>query len=69
MITNARKYAKTNIDVRITLDGGYTVFGQTVEGFDVLDKISSVETVEGSDGAMSKPKTDIIISSVKIFNA
>lgn len=51
------------------LDGGYTVFGQTVEGFDVLDKISSVETVEGSDGAMSKPKTDIIISSVKIFNA
>lgn len=52
-----------------SLDGGYTVFGQTVEGFDVLDKISSVETVEGSDGAMSKPKTDIIISSVKIFNA
>ena len=51
------------------LDGSYTVFGQTVEGFDVLDKISSVETVEGSDGAMSKPKTDIIISSVKIFNA
>ena len=23
VITNARKYAKTNIDVRITLDGGY----------------------------------------------
>lgn len=52
-----------------SLDGGYTVFGQTVDGFDVLDKISAVETVEGSDGAMSKPKTDIIISSVKIFNA
>ena len=52
-----------------SLDGGYTVFGQTVEGFDVLDKISSVETVEGSDGAMSKPATDIIISSVKIYNA
>lgn len=52
-----------------SLDGGYTVFGQTVEGFDVLDKISSVDTVEGSDGAMSKPATDIIISSVKIYNA
>lgn len=52
-----------------SLDGGYTVFGQTVEGFEVLDKISSVETVMGSDGAMSKPATDIIISSVTIHTA
>ena len=67
-ITDAVKEKYKNGGVPF-LDGGYTVFGQTVEGFDVLDKISSVETVEGSDGAMSKPKTDIIISSVKIFNA
>ena len=26
------------------LDGQYTVFGQTVEGFDVIDKIAAVET-------------------------
>lgn len=26
------------------LDGGYTVFGELVEGFDVLDKIASVKT-------------------------
>ncbi len=26
------------------LDGGYTVFGETLEGFDVIDKIASVET-------------------------
>ena len=26
------------------LDGNYTVFGQTVEGFDVIDKIAAVET-------------------------
>ena len=49
------------------LDGAYTVFGQTVEGFDVLDKITAVEKVEGSDGAVSKPKTDIIIDKVEIF--
>ena len=28
----------------IHLDGQYTIFGQTVEGFDVIDKIASVET-------------------------
>ena len=27
----------------ITLDGEYTVFGEVVEGFDVLDKIAAVE--------------------------
>lgn len=51
------------------LDGGYTVFGQTVEGFDVIDAISAVETEMGSDGAESKPVTDIIISSVTIHIA
>lgn len=25
------------------LDGGYTVFGQVVDGFDVIDSISGVE--------------------------
>jgi len=29
------------------LDGGYTVFGQVVEGFDVIDKIASVKTGPG----------------------
>lgn len=52
-----------------SLDGGYTVFGQTVEGFDVIDAISSVETELGSDGAESKPVDDIIISSVTIKTA
>jgi len=49
------------------LDGGYTVFGQTVEGFEVIDAISKVETELGSDGAESKPVDDIIISSVAIY--
>lgn len=47
-------------------DGGYTVFGQVFSGFEVLDKISSVEVVMGKDGELTKPKTDIIIESVKI---
>ncbi len=51
------------------LDGGYTVFGQTVEGFEVLDAISAVETEMGSDGAESKPVEDVIIESVTIMIA
>ena len=37
-----------------SLDMGYTVFGELVEGFDVLEKISSVQT-----GARDKPLHDI----------
>lgn len=47
-------------------DGGYTVFGQVYEGFDVLDKLSSVEVVASKDGTKTKPKTEIIIETVRI---
>jgi len=29
------------------LNGGYTVFGEVLEGFDVIDKIAAVETGKG----------------------
>ena len=43
------------------LDGTYTVFGEVVEGLDVLDKIVSVSTDQND-----KPLTDIKILKVKI---
>lgn len=43
------------------LDGSYTVFGQVVEGQDIVNAISSAER-EASD----RPKTDIRILSMKI---
>jgi len=43
------------------LDGQYTVFGEVVEGLDILDKIASVEC-----GANDRPKTDVVILSMKI---
>ena len=49
------------------LDGGYTVFGQTVEGFDVIDKITAVEKDYNSGGELSVPKQDIIIDKIEIF--
>lgn len=51
------------------LDGGYTVFGQVVDGFDVIDSISGVEVQENSSGESSQPVKDIIIKSVKVYTA
>lgn len=44
------------------LDGEYTVFGQVVEGMDVVDAIAAVET-DSSD----KPKEDVKIEKINIL--
>ena len=51
------------------LDGGYTVFGQTVDGFDVIDAVSAVEVELNSSGEPSHPVEKIVIESVEIFTA
>ena len=43
------------------LDGDYTVFGETVEGIDVIDKIAGKET-----GPRDRPVNDIKIISIKL---
>lgn len=58
------KYAK--VGGLYQIDGGYTVFGQVFEGFDVIDSISSVEVETNAFGEKSMPVKDIIISSVTI---
>jgi cyclophilin family peptidyl-prolyl cis-trans isomerase len=45
------------------LDGTYTVFGEVIEGMDIVDKIAAVST-DSSD----KPLNDIKIIKVKILN-
>lgn len=46
-----------------TLDGGnYTVFGQVIDGMDVVDKIAAAETDD-----KDKPKTDIKIEKIEII--
>ena len=55
-------YIVENPDSCKHLDGEYTVFGETVSGFDVIDKIASVQ-VDGRDCPLQEVK---IISIVPV---
>ena len=64
------KYAK--VGGLYELDGQNTVFGQVIEGFNVLEAIASVEVVTGNkiddkQGIASKPLDTIVIDTVKII--
>lgn len=43
------------------LDGEYTVFGETIEGIDIIDKIAAVET-----GLRDRPVQDVKIITIKL---
>ena len=45
------------------LDGKHTIFGEVVNGIEVIDTIANVEK-----GAQDKPKTDIVLEKVAIFS-
>lgn len=54
------------------LDGKETVFGQVIDGFDVLEAISECEVVTGNaiddaTGVASKPLDEIVIEKVEII--
>ena len=44
---------------------GYAVFGQVIEGMDVVDKIAKVECVPNQLGERATPKTDVVIKSIR----
>ena len=57
--TNGSQFFIMHVDY--PLPYSYTIFGQVVDGFDVIDKIASVDT----DSA-DKPTTDVVISTVAV---
>ncbi len=59
--TDAQREAYTTVGGTPHLDGTYTVFGEVVEGMDVVAKIETSAT-----GSMDRPKEDIKIISMTI---
>jgi peptidyl-prolyl cis-trans isomerase B (cyclophilin B) len=65
---NGIKYTQAQIDAYINqggtphLDGGYTVYGEVVEGLDVLDKIEEVKTAPSD-----RPIEDVRIIKCSIY--
>lgn len=53
-ISPEKRKAYTTVGGYPSLDGGYTVFGEMIEGFDVLDKIAAVKT-----DRFDRPREDI----------
>ena len=60
--TEEQRQAYTTVGGTPHLDGEYTVFGEVIEGMDVVDKIQQVST-NGSD----RPDDDIVIKKVSII--
>ena len=60
--TEAQRQAYTTVGGTPHLDGQYTVFGEVIEGMDVVDKIQNVTT-----GANDRPVTDVKIISATVI--
>ncbi|MGI6500874.1 MAG: peptidylprolyl isomerase [Anaerostipes sp.] len=50
-----------------SLYGGYTIFGQMYDGYDVLDEIASVKTIS-DDQSEDRPQKDVIIKKITVSN-
>jgi len=54
--TQAQREAYTTVGGYPELDGKYTIFGECISGFDVIDKIAALKTDENN-----RPFTDVVI--------
>ncbi len=59
--TNGSQFFIVHAPETAFLNGGYSIFGQVYEGFDVIDTIADVQT-----NPMDKPLEDVVIESVEV---
>lgn len=50
-----------------SLDGSYTVFGQVIEGLDIVDKIASATVKTDDNGETSRPEDPVKIESIEVL--
>ena len=50
----------------MSLNGQYTVFGQVIDGMDVVDKIAKTPVKENDMGEESSPENPVVIESIEI---
>lgn len=63
IFTEQQRNAYTTVGGYPDLDGKYTIFGECIAGFEVIDKISVLKTDKND-----RPLADVKIISVKILN-
>ncbi len=63
VLSDKQKQLYTTVGGSPWLDKGYTVFGEVVEGLDVIDKIAAVKTAPGD-----RPLQDVYIYKMTIIN-
>ena len=61
VLTEAQKQAYTTVGGTPHLDGQYTVYGEVIEGLDVLDKIAAVKT-----NSFDRPVENVVIEKINI---
>ena len=62
VLTEAQMEAYASVGGTPHLDGQYTVFGEVVEGLDIVDRIQQVETLSGD-----RPKADVVVVKATVL--
>ena len=62
VLTEAQMEVYSSVGGTPHLDGQYTVFGEVVEGLDIVDRIQQVETLSGD-----RPKADVVVVKATIL--
>jgi len=64
--TNGSQFFIVQADMTGRLQKNYTIFGEVIDGMDVVDKIANTPVTTSSTGEQSKPTKSISIKSVDI---